>query len=398
MKTTPNDRDLLAHLGAETSFAHLVGRVYDPEVGGPCLVTVHEGRVLDITSRATPTVRDLIETGHPLVAVKDAIASRVRDLGPIESLLGNSWAAQRDVKRPWLLAPVDLQAVKAAGVTFAESLLERVIEEHSHGDPAAAETARAEVMAAIGGAIADLVPGSARSNELRAWLLERGLWSQYLEVGIGPDPEIFTKCQPLAAVGYGAAVGVLASSSWNNPEPEVVLVSDSRGVIVGATLGNDVNLRDVEGRSALLLGRAKDNNASAAIGPFIRLFDERFGLGNVEQLSVSLHIQGKDGFALEGVNHMRKISRRPADLMAAAIGPHHDYPDGLCLFLGTMFAPVKDRHGPGQGFTHHPGDRVTISCPQLGTLVNHVQSSETCERWQLGAGALMRNLAARGLL
>src|SRR5690606_27366505 len=105
-----------------------------------------------------------------------------------------------------------------------------------------------------------------------------GVWSQYLEVAIGKDAEIFTKTQPMASVGFGAQIGIHPESHWNNPEPEVVLAVARTGKIRGATLGNDVNLRDYEGRSALLLGEAKDQNASCAIGPFIRLFDETFSL------------------------------------------------------------------------------------------------------------------------
>ncbi|WP_232076929.1 fumarylacetoacetate hydrolase family protein [Variovorax sp. PBL-E5] len=328
-------------------------------------------------------------------ALRDKSAPHVAAL---DAALANSDEVKRDAAQPWLLAPCDLQAIKASGVTFVASLLERVIEEQSRGDASKAESIRAALGSVLGDNLAGIVPGSPQAQKVKQLLIAQGAWSQYLEVGIGPDAEIFTKAPVLSAVGTGADVGIHPGSVWNNPEPEVVLAVDSRGRTLGAALGNDVNLRDFEGRSALLLGKAKDNNASCAIGPFIRLFDDRFGIGDVRRITVGLRVAGPEGFVLEGASSLAKISRDPLDLVAQAIGPHHAYPDGLMLFLGTMFAPTQDRHGPGQGFTHVVGDRVTISAPELGSLENRVVHSDQAARWSFGIGALMRNLAGRGLL
>lgn len=369
-----------------------LGRVWRAGIG-PSLVTIRAGHVFDITSKAAPTMRDLLE----LPDIAGFVASLPgEDLGPLTAFAAASVEPSEEITR--LLAPCDLQAIKACGVTFARSMVERVIEERAAGNPALAAEIRTRVAGVIGDSLRDLVPGSAKAAEVKALLQAEGLWSQYLEVGIGPDAEVFTKAQPMAAVGYGASVGLHPISKWNNPEPEVVLVVNSKGQIVGATLGNDVNLRDVEGRSALLLGKAKDNNAAASIGPFIRLFDADFTLDTVRGLELSLTVSGSDGFLLHGASSMRQISRDPADLVAQTRGRHHQYPDGFLLYCGTMFSPVQDRDGPGQGFTHHLGDVVTISAPELGALTNTVRLATEAPEWQFGTAALMRNLAARGLL
>ncbi|MEV4498141.1 fumarylacetoacetate hydrolase family protein [Micromonospora arborensis] len=372
----------------------LIGRIWDPSVDGPAPVVVRGGEVIDISHRF-PTVRDICELPDPAATVAGLDGPRVGGFGEI---LANTGAANRDHNRPWLLAPVDLQALKAAGVTFPVSLIERVIEERARGDLALAADLRRRMLADIGADLHSLSPGSAEAERLKDLLVAEGMWSQYLEVGIGPDAEIFTKGQILSAVGTAVPVGVLAASTWNNPEPEVVLIVQSSGRVVGATLGNDVNLRDVEGRSALLLPLAKDNNASCALGPLIRLFDERFGLAQVRELEVGLEVHGVDGFRLEAVSEMTQMSREPEALVRQLIGPHHHYPDGAALMLGTMFAPIQDRDRPGEGFTHKVDDVVRISCPALGTLVNRVRHAEECEPWQFGVRDLMSNLARRELL
>lgn len=373
--------------------ATLAGRVWRPGIG-PAVVTLRDGRLIDITSPTHPTLRDLLEAPAAVAIVQQATGP---DLGPVGALFDASTeqAGPDDLR---LLAPPDLQAIKACGVTFADSMVERVIEEQAAGDPAAAQAIRDRVGAVIGDSLSGIIPGSEQAGHVREVLQAEGLWSQYLEVGIGPDAEVFTKSQPMSAVGWGASVGLHPVSKWNNPEPEIVLAVTSRGAIIGATLGNDVNLRDVEGRSALLLGKAKDNNASCAIGPFVRLFDDTYGLDDVRRAEISLRVEGRDGFTLNGSSSMSRISRDPADLVAQTHGRHHQYPDGFFLFLGTMFAPVQDRDGPGQGFTHHAGDVVTISEPGLGALRNTVRLSTDCPEWTFGTGALMRNLAGRGLL
>jgi fumarylacetoacetate (FAA) hydrolase family protein len=374
--------------------ATLAGRVWRPDVGGPSIVAVRDDALLDV-SASFPTIRDLCEADDPAAALR---ATRGEPIGNLDAVLANTPPGQRDRSRPWLLAPIDLQAIKAAGVTFVLSMIERVIEERARGDLSAAAAIRAEVNRLVGDDLAKLKPGSAEAAHLKQVLIEQGAWSQYLEVGIGPDAEIFTKAQPMAAVGTGMDAGIHPRSSWNNPEPEVVLAAASSGRIVAATLGNDVNLRDVEGRSALLLGKAKDNNASCAIGPFLRFFDAAFTLDDIRQTTVSLSVEGTDGFRMAGASSIAKISRDPADLVAQMVNEHHRYPDGAVLFLGTMFAPVEDRDTPGQGFTHKSGDIVTIAAPKLGRLVNRMMPTDQCEAWSFGAGALMRNLAGRGLL
>ncbi|HEX6354973.1 fumarylacetoacetate hydrolase family protein [Actinophytocola sp.] len=372
----------------------LVGRVWLPSVGGPAVVVVRPDGVYDVTATFA-TVRDLCETTEPATALRAADGTFV---GELAALLANTPVDHRDPARPWLLSPVDLQVVKAAGVTFAVSMLERVIEERTGGDAAGAADVRAEIVALVGGDLATLRPGSPEAAEVKRMLVAQGFWSQYLEVGIGPDAEIFTKAPVLSTVGTATDAGVHPDSRWNNPEPEVVLAIASDGRIVGATLGNDVNLRDIEGRSALLLPKAKDNNASAALGPFLRLFDADFGLDDVRAATVTLTVDGTDTHHLDGTSSMREISRDPADLVAQLVNPTHQYPDGAVLYLGTMFAPIEDRDAPGQGFTHHTDDVVAISTPKLGTLVNRIRPSDRCEPWRFGVAALFRNLAGRGLL
>jgi len=373
----------------------LLGRAKVPGFAFPRVVTRRGDRLVDITAKAAPIVRDICEMSDPVDYVTAASGD---DLGRIDEVIANSWAERQSASTASLLSPIDLQAVKAAGVTFVVSLLERVIEEQARGDKAKAEALRGEILGLIGTDLSKLVPGSDTAMKVKQTLISRGVWSQYLEVGIGPDPEIFTKSQPMSTVGYGADVGILPISEWNNPEPEVALVVASDGRIVGATLGNDVNLRDVEGRSALLLGKAKDNNASASLGPFIRLFDEGFSLADVSRAEIGLKVTGEDGFVLEGSSSMSQISRSPESLVKSAIGRHHQYPDGFVIYLGTMFAPVKDRGGVGKGFTHKPNDIVTISTPKLGSLSNRVRLSTECAPWTYGASHLFRDLATAGLL
>jgi len=380
----PTDRDAATLIGR----AWVVG-----PVPGPAVVAVRGDDVFDI-SAASGTVSGLLERDDAVTIARTGQGKRI---GSIAELLANSVEETRDTNRPFLLAPCDLQVIKAAGVTFAVSMIERLIEEKARGNADAAQSVRKRIVEIIGDDLRAMVPGSEKAAALKAMLIEQGMWSQYLEVGIGPDAEVFTKTPVLASVGTGADIGIHPKSTWNNPEPEVVIIANGHGKTVGATLGNDVNLRDFEGRSALLLGKAKDNNASSAIGPFIRLFDKGYGIDDVRAAEISVKVEGPDQFRLQGKSSMRQISRDPLDIMGQTIGPTHQYPDGVALFLGTMFAPIDDRHEKGQGFTHVIGDIVTIATPKLGALVNRVALCDHVQPWTFGIGSLMRNLAQRGL-
>ncbi len=381
-------------LPSDGTSSALAGRVWRPDVAGPSVVAIRSGNIFDI-SAAAPTMRDLCESADPAAVVRNCSGERI---GSVTEVLANTPEALRDISKPWLLAPIDLQAVKAAGVTFPRSMLERVIEEQAKGAPEKAHAIRATVEKQLGGNLRNLKPGSAQALELKRVLIEQGAWSQYLEVGIGEDAEIFTKAQPMSAVGHGMDAGLHPRSTWNNPEPEVVLAVSSKGTIVGAMLGNDVNLRDFEGRSALLLSKAKDNNASASVGPFIRFFDREFTLDTVRQIEVRLTVDGIDGFRMTGQSSMSEIARDPAELVAEMLNATHQYPDGAVLYLGTMFAPKDDRGAPGMGFTHHEGDLVTIQSSELGSLTNRMTMSDKAPPWTYSTTDLMRNLAKRGLL
>jgi fumarylacetoacetate (FAA) hydrolase family protein len=387
--------DVTRALPQDHASAELVGRAWVPAVNGPVLVRIKGREVYDLSTVAA-TSSQLLNLEDPVGAIR--AAGPLRSIGSLADTLRNSHVGARDERVPWFLAPCDLQAIKASGVTFVASLLERVIEEQARGDASKAEGLRTSITSIIGSNLQSIRPGSSGARRVKEVLMAQGAWSQYLEVGIGADAEIFSKGQPMSAVGTGAEVGIHPRSEWNNPEPEVVLAVNQAGRIVGATLGNDVNLRDFEGRSALLLGKAKDNNASGAIGPFIRLFDEHFGLDDVRQCNLALHIGGPDGFSFEAMSSMSQISRDPVEIVEHTIGPYHQYPDGLMLFLGTMFAPTVDRLAPGTGFTHMVGDVVAVTTPRLGALVNQVNHCDKIAPWTFGVSALMKNLAQRGLL
>jgi len=400
--TSPLSLSVTDTLPSDGLAGTLVGRAWVPATqsmpAGPAVVVLRADGVFDI-SDAAPTISSLLEREDPVATVR---AASGRWLGKLDTIIANTADATgglaRNPEHVHLLAPCDLQVIKAAGVTFAASLIERVIEEQAKGDPQGAVRVRDQIRSVVGDSLTSIRPDSAEARELKALLIEQGLWSQYLEVGIGPDAEVFTKAPVLAALGTGTEIGLHPNSAWNNPEPEIVLSIDSRGRTLGATLGNDVNLRDFEGRSALLLGKAKDNNGSCAIGPFLRLFDETFSIDDVRHATVDLRVEGSDGFVLRGSSSMDQITRDPLELVSQTISSTHQYPDGALLFLGTLFAPIEDRDAAGAGFTHKLGDIVKISSRQLGTLVNRVNHSDRIEPWTFGVRALMANLAARGLL
>jgi len=374
-------------LPLDADAALLVGRVWDPESGGPRVVSVRGEAVFDHTPEVA-TVSELMDLEDPSQLLA---STRTAPKWELAELVNASLA--QDGERAHLLSPIDLQVVKACGVTFVDSMIERVIEERCSGDFQQAAAVRESVLGVLGADIASVQPGSAQARQVKEVLTAQGMWSQYLEVGLGPDPEVFTKAPVLASVGFGARIGIPSFSSWNNPEPELVLVVDSRGRVRGATLGNDVNLRDVEGRSALLLGMAKDNNASCAIGPFIRLFHGGFNLENLRNEDITLTVQGTDGYRLEGQNSLARISRPFEELVGAAFGKHHQYPDGFALFTGTLFAPTQDREVEGMGFTHKPGDTVTISSSCLGSLVNTTGTTEDLPPWTFGIRDLANYLS-----
>ena len=375
--------------------ATLVGRAWIVHpMAGPAVVAIRGDEVIDI-STAAATVSGLLERDDAVKVARTALGKRI---GSLAELLANCGEDTRDPMKPFLLAPCDLQVIKAAGVTFAISLIERLIEEKARGNPDAAKDVRQKIIDIVGNDLRSIVPGSDKAAKLKSMLIEQGMWSQYLEVGIGPDAEVFTKTPVLASVGTGADIGIHPKSTWNNPEPEVVVIANSRGKTVGATLGNDVNLRDFEGRSALLLGKAKDQNASSAIGPFIRLFDDHYTIDDVRAAEITVKVEGPDQFRLQGKSSMKLISRDPLDLVGQTLSATHQYPDGVALFLGTMFAPIDDRHEKGAGFTHMVGDVVTIATPKLGALVNRVAYCDKVRPWTFGIGSLMRNLAQRGLM
>jgi fumarylacetoacetate (FAA) hydrolase family protein len=386
-------------LPADAGQATLVGRAWVPgHNGGPSPVLVTDGKTWDL-ARIVPTVSELLNLQDPVRVVRDAVRSGwARPIGATADLVANAHADRRDAAKPYLLTPCDLQALRACGVTFVSSMLERVIEEHAKGDLDQAEAIRRSIGAEIGAEIKTIKPGTPEARRVKESLIKRNLWSQYLEVGIGPDAEVFNKSQPMSAVGLGAEIGVRADSVWNNPEPEVVLAINRAGKVVGAALGNDVNLRDFEGRSALLLGKAKDNNASCAIGPFIRLFDAHYGIDDLRRTHIHIEVAGPEGYTLAGESHLANISRDPLDLAGQAVNRTHQYPDGTMLFLGTQFAPVQDRDQPGKGFTHRVGDVVSIRADRLGMLVNQVNHCDKVAPWTYGVNDLMRNLASRGLL
>jgi fumarylacetoacetate (FAA) hydrolase family protein len=379
--------------------ATLIGRAWLPgHPGGPSPVVLREGSLYDLSAVA-PTSSALLNAANPVRLVRDAIARGwAKPVADVGAAIENSHADQRQAAKPYLLAPCDLQAVRACGVTFVSSMVERVIEEHARGDADRAESIRKAIGDEIGAGIRTVGPGSPEAMRLKESLIKRDLWSPYLEVGIGPDAEVFNKAQPLSAVGVGAEIGIRSDSSWNNPEPEVVLAVNRAGNVTGVTLGNDVNLRDFEGRSALLLGKAKDNNASCSIGPFIRLFDGNYSVNDMRRTRIEIRVTGPDGFRVAGVSDLSAISRDPLDLVAQALNRTHQYPDGMMLFLGTQFAPVQDRGEKGKGFTHRIGDIVSISARQLGTLVNRVNHCDKVTPWTYGVGDLMHNLAQRGLI
>ncbi|MFN2237589.1 MAG: fumarylacetoacetate hydrolase family protein [Anaerolineales bacterium] len=391
--------DTLTYLPSDGFAGTLVGRAWIPAtltgtVAGPSPVLLTSDGVYDL-SKIAPTTAALLTNRFSRAGLDHRDVPRI---GSYDEIMANSLSAQRDGEIPYFLSPIDLQSIKACGVTFMVSMLERIIEERAGGDAAKAEIVRQKVKARIGADITNIQPGSPEAEELKAVLQAEDLWSQYLEVGIGPYAEVFTKSQPLSSVGIGADVGILPISSWNNPEPEIVLVVTPDALVVGATLGNDVNLRDIEGRSALLLGKAKDNNASCSVGPFIRLFDETFKIDDVRNADVALEVEGEDGFGLKEVSPMNKISRDVLDLVSQTINENHQYPDGLALFTGTLFAPTQDRAGDGKGFTHRVGDIVRVRSDKLGVLQNRVTYTHQAPPWEFGISALMKNLSQRGLL
>jgi len=262
-----------------------------------------DGSITDLTGAGLSNLAELLECESP--------ESRLSSFN-LSTLPRHSATSVR------LLPPVDRQEIWAAGVTYQRSKKARMEE-----------------------------------SDFSATAYDR--------VYDAPRPEIFFKSLPEKVAGPGDPVGIRKDASWNVPEPELALVINSVGRIVGFTIGNDMSSRDIEGENLLYLPQAKVYDRSCAIGPVILVGTTE---SEIRECVISMTIHRDEACVFQGETSLNHI-KRPFEELAGYLCRSQSFPTGAILLTGTGVVP-------GDHFTLHAGDLIRIDVTGIGRLENHV--------------------------